>query len=177
MDSDEKIFPMKCLLCTIKTLYYCLLVSFLHCLVVFPLQSTAQGSVRCNNSQGENTNTSVCECDKGFFLRETACTMCREGEYKNTIGDTNTCTACEPGKYAAFQGQVRCVECPEGQICNRQGCTQCTPCPSNTREDSSHQNCLLIEPSVPRLCSEKHQRILGPTDRVADYKILPTLAS
>jgi len=163
---------MKSLLFTIKTLYYCLLFSFLHCLVVFPLQSTAQGSVHCNNSQVNNTNTGVCECDKGFFLRETACTMCREGEYKNITGDTNTCTACEPGKYAAFHGQVWCLECPEGHICNRQGCTQCTPCPFNTTEDSSHQYCLSIETSVPRLCSEKHQRILGPTDRVEDYKIL-----
>jgi len=163
---------MKRLLCTIKELRCCLL-----CLVLLPLVSPAQGSIHCNKTQQNNTLTGSCECDRGFFLHEDACTMCREGEYKNTIGDTNSCTECEQGKYAAFQGQVLCLECPEGQVCNRRGCTQCTPCPFNTREDISRKDCLLINSSVARLCSKQHQRILGPTDRVSDYKIFPNLVS
>ena len=94
----------------------------------------------CPNNSTCNSTSFVCQT--GFIKRESSCTVCPEGTFKDTDGTCSYCPSnslcendmfycnagytpfrkecipCASGKYKGSIGNDACLDCPVGAICN-----------------------------------------------------------
>jgi alpha-tubulin suppressor-like RCC1 family protein len=93
-----------------------------------------------------STNVSSCQCAKGYFWNPTtkACTACGWGQYKDVVGNLDTCTSCPAGKRSsqgAAESSSACIPCDPGSF-SLSGSATCTQCGSGFAAPPGSSACI-----------------------------------
>lgn len=113
------------------------------------------------NFLDDNNECSSCPPGTGSStLNSKECTTCAKGSARSFRD--GPCAECEPGYFAADQGQERCRFCPVKTYSSDRGATECTPCPPRAKAGGRNAtHCFFDGDLAARNCAPGQGLPLG----------------